>query len=167
MADTLTPVQISPLPELSPECQTILPAEARYELPFTAPRPPGPGRRPLVFITTPPAPEPPFEPKTFDVPFDFDSLVDSRHSRWFRNIAAYARQTGARHIRVTGFSATVRLSNGQCLSEKPDMGERRAQQMQQLLQGGSLPDVEFTLDWQAPPCSAGPMQRIAQVTVIP
>jgi len=163
----LVPVQISALPELSPECQTILPAEDRYDLPFTAPRPPGPGRRPLVFITTPPAPEPPFQPRSFDVPYDFDSLVDSRHTRWFRNIAAYARQINSPRITITGYRAAVRLSNGKCLAEKADIGERRARQMQELLQGGSLPDLRYELDWQDTPCSDGPMRRIARVTVQP
>jgi hypothetical protein len=164
----LVPVQISGLPELSPECQAILPAEARYELPFTPPRPPGPGRRPLVFISTPAPPEPPFQPKTFNVPYDFDSLVDSRHTRWFRNIAAYARDTGARRISIIGMRAAIRLSNGECLVENTDVGERRAKEMHKLLQGGSLPDLDYEIDWQELPCTGdGPMQRITRVTVIP
>lgn len=144
----LEPVRVSPLlQEQAPECLTILPAEDRYDLTFDPPRPPGPGHRPLVFIPPQEPPKPPFEAKTFDLPFDFDSTVDSRHSRWFRNIAAYARQIDAGTIDIIGLRGVTPLTDGGSLVEQENIGVRRATQIAELLQGGGLIRPRYVIDW--------------------
>ena len=45
----LNPVSLSVLPELDGSCNTMLPAEDRYNLTFEPPRPPGPSKGRLAF----------------------------------------------------------------------------------------------------------------------
>jgi hypothetical protein len=163
----LEPLQISPLPELAPECQTILPAEDRYDLPFEPPRPPGPGRRPLIFFTAPQTPTPPYQPKTFDLPYDFDTLVDSRHAQRFRLIVAYARQISARKITITGFRSATKLSSGERLTEQEGIGERRAKQLAELLVGGGLTEPAYEVKWTTKAVVGNPAPRIVRVVVSP
>src|SRR6185503_1089238 len=49
----LKPVVLSVLPELDASCNTILPAEERYNLTFEPPRPPGPSGGRLAFGNPP------------------------------------------------------------------------------------------------------------------
>lgn len=163
----LEPLQTSPLPELSPECNTMLPAEDRFDLPFEPPRPPGPGRRPLVFIAPQEPPEPPFEARTFDVPYDFDALVDSRHSRWLRNIATYARQIDAGTVSINGFRSATELTEGGHLAEQEGIGERRAKQLAELLQGGGLTGPEYEVSWIEEAVPGNPAARMVRVVVSP
>ena len=163
----LEPVQLSVMPELSPECQTMLPADPRYELGFAPPRPPGPGYRPLVFIAPPPELQPPFQPRTFDLAFDFDKGVDIRHPPVFRNIVAYAREINASRIEITGFRTATRLSNGDVLTEQEGIGELRATQVAELLKGGDLTEPEYAVEWNSRPAAGNPASRIVRVVVAP
>ncbi len=163
----LEPVQLSPMPEPSPECQTLLPPDPRYELGFAPPRPPGPGYRPLVFIPPQPALQPPFQPRTFNLAFDFDKGVDFRHPRAFRNIVAYARQINASRLEITGFRSATRLSNGEVLTEREDIGEFRATQVSELLKGGDLTEPEYRVDWSQRAAVGNPASRMVRVVVHP
>lgn len=163
----LEPVQLSALQELAPECQTLLPADPRYEIPFAPPRPPGPGFRPLVFVPPPPVLEPPYQPETFDLQFDFNRLVDSRHARSFRKIIAYARAINAKRVEITGFRSATQLSNGEVLTEQEGIGEMRGKQIAELLKGGGLIEPEYEVEWNERAIVGNPASRIVRVVVQP
>ena len=99
-------------------CNTILPAEDRYTVPF-APRPPGPSGGRLAF-QAPPQPQealtPPFETRDFELFYDFDMLIMGRHAPILARILDYAEKTDAREIRVTGSGGATLLSDGSTIS---------------------------------------------------
>ena len=51
----LKPVHLSVMPEPDASCNTMLPAEERYNLTFEPPRPPGPSKGRLAFDNAPPS----------------------------------------------------------------------------------------------------------------
>src|SRR6185295_3838408 len=72
----LKPVHLSVLPDRDASCNTMLPAEERYNLTFEPPRPPGPSKGRLAFDNAPPAltqAPTPSTSKEFVIPYDFDS----------------------------------------------------------------------------------------------
>jgi hypothetical protein len=145
----LKPVHLSVMPELDASCNTMLPAEERYNLTFEPPRPPGPSKGRLAFDNTPPpaARKADALPSTkeFVVPYDFDALVGFNHARVLTEILEFARAVNAHDIEIAGFRGAVRLSNGQVLSEEVDMGKRRAEQLAALLQGAGLKSPSYNI----------------------
>jgi hypothetical protein len=143
----LEPVVLSVLPELDPSCNTLLPAEERYNLSFEPPRPPGPSAGRLAFAGA--APPPPAEPpRTFALRYDFDGLIVFRHAGELTAIFDAARAHGSRRIRITGHRGSVKLSNGTTLVEQPAMGRRRAEQVAELLRGAGLTEIEYVVRWE-------------------
>lgn len=165
----LDPVKVSVLPELSPECNTLLMAEDRYELPFEAPRPPGPSRGRLAFTPPPPAPLPeaPFPERTFTVPYDFDGTVNFQSPRFLTPALSYARHVGASRIEVTGYRSAVALSSGEVLSERERLGSIRAEQVARLLQGAGLTEPEYVVRGIDQTETGGPELRRVTIRVIP
>jgi len=139
----LDDVKVSVMPELSPECDTVLMAEERYELGFEPPRPPGPSGGRLAFSppAAPPPPEPPFVAQTFDVYFPFETSVNFKTPNALQAVLAYAEAVGATRIEVTGHRAAVRLSDGTVLEEQPGMAARRAREVAGMFRG-LIPTVE-------------------------
>jgi len=165
----LKPVTVSVMQERADNCQTLLMAEDRYELPFEAPRPPGPSRGRLAF-GDPPAPEvpqPPFQARTFEVPYDFNGTVGFKHPAFLIPVLDYARQTAARQVTITGYRAAVRLSNGELLVEQEPIAQRRAAEVAELLTGAGLTSPEYALEWKSQPEIGGPDKRRVTVTVTP
>jgi hypothetical protein len=148
----LKPVHLSVMPEPDASCNTMLPAEERYNLTFEPPRPPGPSKGRLAFDNAPPPPPP--SPgalpatKEFVVPYDFDALVGFNHARVLTEVLEFARAVNAREIEIVGYRGAVRLSNGQLMSEEVDMGERRAKQLAMLLQGATLKSPSYNVTWR-------------------
>lgn len=140
-------VKVSVMQERTDDCNTMLPAEDRYDLPFEPPRPPGPsnGRLAYAYAPPPPAPTPPFKPKSFDVTYDFDGTVTFQHPRFIQPIIKYAREVGATHIEITGFRGATKLDDGSLLIEDADMGARRANQMAELLRGVGLTKATYSV----------------------
>ncbi len=168
----LKPVKLSVLPELDASCSTILPAEDRYELNFTPPRPPGPSGGRLAFNYEPPQRAKPGDgPKDFEIAYDFDGMVVFRHPRTLEAILDYARDTQATRIEIVGYRGASLLSNGEKLIEAADIGKRRAEQVAELLRGAGLTDVEYDVRWKdKPPRPNGrtdPASRKVEVTVRP
>jgi len=130
-------VKVSVMEARADDCNTLLPAEDRYDLPFEAPRPPGPsgGRLAFSYPAPPPAPKAPFRPKSFSIPYAFDGMVGFQHPRFLAPVAAYAREIGARHISITGFRGATRLDDGKLLIEDREIGRKRAEQIADLLRG--------------------------------
>jgi len=172
----LKPVTLSPLPELDATCNTILPAEDRYNLTFEPPRPPGPSGGRLAFAATRDAqrtqPAKPGDgPKEFTIEYDFDGLVMFRHPRYLSAIMNYARQTQAKHVDIVGFRGASLLSNGERLIESADIGKRRAEQVAELLHGAGLTEVEYQVHWRDKPATPNGRtdmkSRKVEVTVRP
>jgi hypothetical protein len=148
----LEPVVLSVLPELDAACNTVLPAEERYDLTFEPPRPPGPSSGRLAFAPRPSdAPPPaaaPEPPASFTLRYDFDGLVIFRHAADLTAILNAARARGSRLVTVTAYRGAVLLSNGTMLTERDDIARRRAEQIATLLRGAGLTDVRYDVRWE-------------------
>jgi hypothetical protein len=149
----LEPVVLSVLPELDASCNTLLPAEERYNLTFEPPRPPGPSAGRLAFAgAAPPAPAEP--PREFTLRYDFDGLVVFRHAGELTTILDAARARRSRRVTITGYRGNVLLSNGTTLTEQASLARRRAEQVATLLRGAGLTDVEYRVEWHDEPGAA-------------
>ena len=148
----LEPVVLSVLPDLDAACNTVLPAEERYELTFEPPRPPGPSSGRLAFAPrpsdAPPPPAPPEPPRSFTLRYDFDGLVIFRHAADLTAILNAARAHDARRVTIAAHRGAVLLSNGTTLAERDDIARRRAEQIASLLQGAGLTDVRYDVRWE-------------------
>ena len=153
----LKPVHLSVLPERDASCNTMLPAEERYNLTFEPPRPPGPSKGRLAFDYAPP-PAPPAaassSAREFVVAYDFDGVVGFSHARPLADILEFARAAKAREIEIVGYRGAVRLSNGQTMVEDPAIGKRRAEQVAMLLQGANLKTPSYKVTWHDEPAKA-------------
>lgn len=165
----LDPVKISVLPELSPECDTLLMAEDRYELPFEAPRPPGPSGGRLAFTPPPPPPlpEPPFAERTFEIPYDFDGTVSFSSPRFLSPALTYAQLVKAGTIEITGYRTAVALSTNEVVRERESLGSIRAEQVAELLRGAGLTEPEYVVRGVDEIEPGGPELRRVTIRVVP
>jgi len=167
----LEPVVLSVLPELDASCNTILPAEERYNLTFEPPRPPGPSAGRLAFAAAPSdAPRPaasPEPPRSFTLRYDFDGLVVFRHAGELTAILDAARARKARTIAITGHRGAVLLSDGSTLTERTGIATQRAEQIATLLRGAGLTDIEYRVraDDTATPAT-GENDAVARVATV-
>jgi hypothetical protein len=163
----LEPVVLSVLPELDASCNTLLPAEDRYNLTFEPPRPPGPSAGRLAFAGGPAPPKPAEPPREFSLRYDFDGLVVFRHAGELTAILEAAQSLGARRVTITGYRGTVLLSDGKTLTEQPTLARRRAEQIATLLRGAGLTDVDYRVEWHDEPGAANGLDdaRLRRVTV--
>jgi hypothetical protein len=145
----LKPVQLSVL-DRDASCNTMLPAEERYNLTFEPPRPPGPSRGRLAFDNAPSAPPAAVAPTTreFVVSYPFDGLVGFSHAGVLTAILQFARTVNAGEIEIVGHRGAVRLSNGETLVEAATIGKDRAEQVAMLLQGAGLAGPTYKVSWR-------------------
>jgi len=143
----LEPVALSVMQELDGSCNTLLPAEERYNLTFEPPRPPGPSRGRLAFGD--PAPRAAATPgsalREFTLQYEFDGMVAFRHAQTLQKILEAARATHATGIRITGFRSASRLSNGSVMRERESIARERAEQIRTLLRGAGLDGLRYTV----------------------
>jgi hypothetical protein len=148
----LEPLSASPLPELDATCNTLLPAEDRYQVPF-APRPPGPSGGRLAFDPPPSSARPAAlersGPQAFVLEYDFETAVMGRHSGVLTQIFNYARSVGARRIAITGRRGASLLSDGSTLTERAELAEIRAREVAKLLSGAGLDAATFEVQWSS------------------
>jgi hypothetical protein len=146
----LKPVALSVMQELDASCNTMLPAEDRYDLTFEPPRPPGPSRGRLSFgdPNMKPQAESTALPHTFELQYEFDGKVMFRHAQALQKILAFVRQSGATRLTITGYRAASLLSNGERMLEQREIGQRRAEQIAELLEGAGLTDVRYEMQWK-------------------
>ena len=149
----IEPVTLSVLPELDASCNTLLPAEDRYELGFAPPRPPGPSQGRLAFgdpdgrsAAAGSSPTP--VTREFTLSYEFDGMVAFRHAQSLQRILDSARAAKATRLRITGFRSASRLSNGTVMRERTDIARERAEQVRDLLRGAGLDTVDFELRWK-------------------
>jgi outer membrane protein OmpA-like peptidoglycan-associated protein len=163
----LKPVSISVVKEINLSCNTLLPAEPGIDAP-PAPRGPGPSSRPLQ-LEKPPRPALTGK-QEFTVLYSFnDDYLEFGPARVVNEAAAYAKQAGGASVKVSGYRATSLLSNGQRLTEKAGLAEKRAQNIATLLRG--LGVAAITVDWKsdAEPGdgSTDPSHRRVNIVVTP
>jgi outer membrane protein OmpA-like peptidoglycan-associated protein len=151
----LKPVHVSVIAEVNRSCNTILPAEPGIDAP-PAKRPAGPSTRqaPVSTAALPPQkPEPPFSEREFVIHYDFDSdFLFARDTRQLVNIAEYARVSKAHTVEVTGYRGATRLSEGNVLTEKPEVAQLRADRVAQVLKG--LGTTASAVRWVSEPAAA-------------
>jgi len=142
----LKPVSISVVKEINLACNTLLPAEPGIDAPPAA-RGPGPSSHPLELVKAPPR-QPLTGRQEFTVLYSFnDDYVEFGAGRVVNEAAAYAKRTGAANVKVAGYRATSLLSNGQRLTEKAGLAEKRAQDVATLLRGLGVAAV--TVEWKS------------------
>jgi hypothetical protein len=138
----LEPLKISPLlTELDGTCNTILPAEEQYAVPF-APRPPGPSGGRLAFDPAPGAPRtapaPLTGPQEFVLYYDFDMPVGGRHAAVLSRIYEYASSLHEPKVAITCRRGSTLLSGGTLITEREELPKLRAQEIAKLLHGAGL-----------------------------
>ena len=137
----LEPLKISPLAELDGTCNTILPAEEQYTVPF-APRPPGPSGGRLAFDAAPgtprAAPAPLTGPQEFVLYYDFDMLAGGRHSAVLSRIYDYASAQRKPTLAITCHRGSTLLSGGALITERADLAADRGREIVKLLRGAGL-----------------------------
>ena len=144
----LKPVHLSVL-ERDASCNTMLPAEDRYNLTFEPPRPPGPSGGRLAFDNGRPTPAAvTTSTRQFTVAYEFDGLVGFKHAQPLTEILNFARAVNAREIEIVGYRGAVKLSNGQTMTEEAGIGKKRAQQVEMLLRGANLTAPSYVVKWQ-------------------
>jgi hypothetical protein len=142
----LKPVVLSVMQELDASCNTMLPAEDRYNLTFEPPRPPGPSRGRLAFGD--PASRSAAQPREVTLRYEFDGMVAFRHAQFLQQLFETARATGATELRITGYRSASRLSNGTVMRERASIARERAEQVRELLVGAGLEGVTYTLHFE-------------------
>jgi hypothetical protein len=139
----IKPLALSVMPELDGSCNTMLPAEDRYNLAFEPPRPPGPSRGRLAFGD--PAARDAALPREVTLQYEFDGKVAFRHAQKLQQMLDSARATRATELRITGYRSASKLSDGTVMREREAIGRERAAQVEELLRGAGLDGVRYTL----------------------
>ena len=80
-----------------------------------------------------------------------DDYLEFGGNRMVTEAAAYAKQSGATNVKVAGYRATTLLSNGQRLTEKPGLAEKRAQNIATVLRGLGVASVTVDARTEAEP----------------
>jgi hypothetical protein len=146
----LEPVRLSVVAEPDASCNTILPAEERYNLTFEPPRPPGPSGGRLAFNTLP-MPTTPTEvkrePKSFTMTYDFNGMVNFKTPFQLAPVLELAKAMPASRIQITGHRSAALLSDGTVLQESADLAKRRAEQIAELLRGAGLTAPAYDVRW--------------------
>jgi hypothetical protein len=172
----LKSLSLSVMQELDGACNTVLPAEDRYNLNFEPPRPPGPSRGRLAFGDpvpaggAPPAGNAAPAATAFTLQYEFDGKVVFRHAQSLQRILEAARAAHARELQITGYRSASRLSNGTVMRERENIGRERAEQIRALLEGAGLEGVAYTLRWKdlskRPDRKADAANRRAEVVIV-
>ena len=170
----LEPVRLSIVAELDPTCNTLLPAEDRYNLTFEPPRPPGPSGGRLAFNTLPMPVKPvdvKREVRSFALPYDFNGLVNFKHPFQLTPILDLANAMKVSRVEIEGHRSAALLSDGTVLQEKPDIAQRRAEQVAELLRGAGLKSPKYEVRWvdaaPAPDGTTDHQSRRVDVTLHP
>jgi hypothetical protein len=160
----LTSLSVSPLPEIDPRCNTVLPAQG-YSIPAANARH---GIATIEQLT--PVPKPPFSSRTVTVSFYFGNNFLGVPSQFkVQGAAIYSLAADAKHITVTGQAAATRLSDGSVLSEPAGLAEQRAKKVATMLRGLGLRDDLIQVDWQRDifqgDATTAPAHRVVEIAI--
>jgi hypothetical protein len=141
----LDPVRTSVLPELDANCNTMLPAEDRYIVPF-AQRGPGPSatadRRAAETAGT--------VADALVLRYDFDwPWVTGSNTVLLQQFVELARLAKVQRLAIKGFRGATLLSNGERLVERPEIGEQRARSIADLLAAVGFDAAKLSVTWTA------------------
>lgn len=179
----LTELHVSALPELSPECDRMLPNAG-----FVSP----PGRSPGADPALPAGMKTPSHgpqdaapvlydqadiearaPKSFTVLYTFDSDFAQYPLQQNRVVQAqaYARAIGAKQIRVTAYRGASLLGDGTVMVESPLVAGRRAANIHAIFRAFDVPEAQLRVIVLAAPAKpAGEndyLSRRVQIDVVP
>ena len=155
----LRPLKVSVLPEVSPACNTMLPAEEGLVAPERVRTAiPGPS---WVKVDS---------PASITVYFDFDNDFLSLHSTGaLQKLADYAKQNRPSTVFVKTYRGATLLSNHTTLTEKANIAELRARKVQAILEGLGMAAQWVMTSWSMEPTMADgvndPWSRRAVITV--
>jgi outer membrane protein OmpA-like peptidoglycan-associated protein len=97
--------------------------------------------------------------------------VGFKHPALLQPVLDYALAIKATSIDIEGHQGAALLSDGTVLNESPQLAQRRAQQVAELLQGAGLIGPRYTVRWidaaPAPSGSDDSPQRRVDITVKP
>lgn len=148
--------------ELDANCRTVLPAQPAFNT-IEARRGPGPNvppaaRTPEQIAAAAKAaaeraeaerPVKPYQPKEFELLYDFDSELAVYTINEAQDALKYATAIGASSISVVGYRSSSLLSNGEYLEEAPFMAQRRAKELETTLRMLGLPkDTRLDVKWE-------------------
>lgn len=169
-ARVIDPIKVSVMPELSPECNELRMAIVGVDLGFESPRAPGPSNGRLAFAGNPtprPVAQPPFEPQTFVLQYDFDAMVSFRSPRAMTPALRYAQLSDAKKIELRAYRGATQLEDGTLLVESEGIAQRRAEQMATLFRRAGLDDVEYEIVASGGAIEGGPDVRRIEIIVHP
>jgi outer membrane protein OmpA-like peptidoglycan-associated protein len=156
----LQPVSISVMKEVNLACNTLLPAEPGIDAP--------PASRRSESIGAPHAPR--TGKQEFTILYSFnEDVLESGATSIVTEAASYAKQTRAANVKVAGYRASSLLSNGQRLTEKPGLAEKRAQNLATVLRGLGVAAVAVEWKSEAEPGDGltDPSRRRVSIVVTP
>ncbi len=123
----LQPVKVSVILELTAACRTMLPAEDGIEAPPPVLLPRGAPAPSWVRLD---------RPGDATLYFDFDNDFFSVHvTVALTNLATHIKETKASRVEVTGYRAATRLTGGETLTERAQLGAVRARKVADTLVG--------------------------------
>jgi hypothetical protein len=170
-----TPPVVSVMRELDATCNTMLPADPRFQI--VGRRGPGPNTAASALRRPPPPPVPPtlaapFVAKTFTLTYEFDSELATRTIVEALNAVQYAQAAQARGIAIVGHRGSTLLSDGTLAQEIPLIAERRAQELARTVRKlGLPPTATLTVRWDTQLERADgvtdPDRRRAEISVTP
>jgi outer membrane protein OmpA-like peptidoglycan-associated protein len=119
-----------------------------------------------------PIPMPPFEPHGLVITYPFDSdRGPGPDMVKLRDLAGYARIANARSVKVVGYQATSRLTDGQELTERPRLAQSRALKIAGILAALGVDAKVTNVSWNDNPIAGNGTDdwrnRKVEVTVIP
>jgi len=147
-AINVDPIRLSPLPEIAPECDAVLPDNgsgpregSRFDLPAAVLAQNG---------ASLPPPPPMRTDTTFAVSFDFDSeSLNLLNQAKVEMIAMSIVASPVQRVAITGRQGRSRLSNGTVMRERPELATIRAAAIRKALSDlGVSPEVMEILNAQ-------------------
>lgn len=174
--------------EISPECNQILPGDGyrttgpRPIIPdgdppggksTAVPLPPDPSRSPAAIKARMERMAAAKERWEATIPYFFDSnyLPFPAEQATVDQAADYAVMTNAKLVEVVGYRGSVVLSNGEIMTERAGLAEKRARTVADILRNFGVPDSALKVSWNDEPMHSGGVrdyeQRRVTISVVP